>query len=92
MEGYHDDLIMSLAMSIFVVQTSFKRLEKIEKQTKAMLESWIKVSNDKKEEFLTNSNKTHINPFYTNTPTYHPKHSDQSPNDDGEYNWLFGIK
>ena len=92
MEGYHDDLIMSLAMSIFVVQTSFKRLEKIEKQTKAMLESWIKVSNNKKEAFLSNSNKTHINPFYTNTPTYHPKHPDQSPNDGGEYNWLFGIK
>ena len=53
MEGYHDDLIMSLAMCIFVVQTSFKKLEKIEKQTKAMLDSWISVSQNKQKELLT---------------------------------------
>ena len=92
MEGYHDDLIMSLAMCIFVVQTSFKRLEQIEKQTKAMLESWINVSNEKRIELLDNTNKTHVNPFYTNTPTYNPKPPHGGNNDDGEYNWLFGFK
>tara|TARA_R110000824_G_scaffold383629_2_gene577292 strand:- start:1152 stop:2948 length:1797 start_codon:yes stop_codon:yes gene_type:complete len=89
MEGYHDDLIMSLAMCIFVVQTSFKRLERIEKQTKAMLESWITVSNERETDKI---DKTHINPFYTNTPTYHPKQGGDTNNDGGEYNWLFGIK
>lgn len=89
MEGYHDDLIMSLAMCIFVVQTSFKRLERIEKQTKAMLDSWISVSNQGETDKI---NKTHINPFYTNTPTYHPKQPGSGNGDDGEYNWLFGIK
>jgi len=89
MEGYHDDLIMSLAMCIFVVQTSFKRLERIEKQTKAMLESWISVSNEGETDKI---DKTHINPFYTNTPTYHPKQAGSGSHDDGEYNWLFGIK
>jgi hypothetical protein len=43
MEGYHDDIIMAYAMCIFVVQTSFKKLEQVEKQTKAMLESWVNV-------------------------------------------------
>ena len=58
MEGYHDDLIMSLAMCIFVVQTSFKRLERIEKQTKAMLDSWVSVSK-MKEKTDKIANKTH---------------------------------
>jgi len=89
MEGYHDDLIMSLAMCIFVVQTSFKRLERIEKQTKAMLDSWISVSNQGETDKI---DKTHINPFYTNTPTYHPRQPGSGNGDDGEYNWLFGIK
>ena len=92
MKGYHDDLIMSLAMCIFIVQTSFKKLERIEKQTKAMLDSWISVSQNKQKELLNHANKTHINPFYTNTPTYHPRSANQGLNDDGEFNWLFGIK
>ena len=41
MDGYHDDIIMALAMPIFIVQTTFKKLEAIEKQTKAMLDSWV---------------------------------------------------
>jgi len=90
MEGYHDDLIMSLAMCIFVVQTSFKRLERLNKQTKAMLDTWASVSNQSIDK--TKVKKTYISPFYSNTPTYNPRHPDQGPNDDGEYNWLFGIK
>ena len=27
MDGYHDDIIMALAMPIFIVQTTFKKLE-----------------------------------------------------------------
>ena len=88
MDGYHDDIIMALAMPIFVVQTTFKKLKQIENQTRAMLDSWTTVSN--------NSNKitpkqTHVNPFYSNTPTYEPKQNNGN-NDNGEYNWLFGIK
>jgi hypothetical protein len=89
MEGYHDDIIMAYAMAIFIIQTSFKKLELVEKQTKAMLGSWVNVSN--KETTTSLNDKQHINPFYTNTPTYHPKQSNGN-NDSGEYNWLFGIK
>lgn len=41
MDGYHDDLLMSLGMALWVVEYSFKNLEKLEKQNKAMLNSWM---------------------------------------------------
>jgi len=90
MEGYHDDIIMAYAMAIFIVQTSFKKLEHVEKQTKAMLESWVNVSNKETKSMF--SDQQHVNPFYTNTPTYNPKQPNNGNNDNGEYNWLFGIK
>ena len=34
MDGYHDDLIMAHAMPIFIVQTTFKKLEKNRKSNK----------------------------------------------------------
>jgi hypothetical protein len=87
MDSYHDDIIMAFAMCIFVVQTSFKKLEQVEKQTKAMLESWVAVSNKPTNTLM---NDGYVNPFYTNTPTYHPKQNNES-NDSGEFNWIFGL-
>lgn len=40
-EGYHDDLLMALGMALWVIEYSFKNLEKLEKQNKAMLGSWV---------------------------------------------------
>ena len=54
-----------------------------------MLESWVNVSNKETKPLFI---EQHVNPFYTNTPTYHPKQADNGNNDNGEYNWLFGIK
>ena len=88
MDGYHDDIIMALAMPIFVVQTTFKKLKQIENQTRAMLDSWTTVSNSSNK---ITPKQTHVNPFYSNTPTYEPKQNNGN-NDNGEYNWLFGIK
>ena len=88
MDGYHDDIIMALAMPIFVVQTTFKKLKQIENQTRAMLDSWTTVSNSNNK---ITPKQTHVNPFYSNTPTYEPKQNNGN-NDNGEYNWLFGIK
>ncbi len=45
MEGYHDDLLMSLGMALWVMEHSFKNLERLEKQTKAILSSWVTSSN-----------------------------------------------
>jgi hypothetical protein len=41
MEGYHDDILMSCAMALWAIEYSFKSLERLEKQTKAMLGSWV---------------------------------------------------
>ena len=75
-------------MCIFIIQTSFKKLEQVEKQTKAMLESWVNMSSAPQKPLLKEG---YVNPFYTNTPTYHPKQPHDN-NNNGEYNWLFGIK
>lgn len=40
MEGYHDDLLMSLAMPVYVLEFSFKKLHKMKEKTKAILSSW----------------------------------------------------
>jgi len=85
MDGYHDDIIMAYAMPIFIVQTSFKKLEQVEKQTKAMLDSWVNTSN-KNSTPVSNNNYT--NPFFVNSPTENPK---QNNNNNGDYNWLFGL-
>ncbi len=45
MEGYHDDLLMSLAMCLWVMEHSFKKLERLEKQNKAILNSWLNGAN-----------------------------------------------
>jgi hypothetical protein len=89
MDGYHDDIIMALAMPLFVVQTTFKKLETIEKQTKAMLEGWVNTNSPNEVDKV---NKKYTNPFYSNTPTYHPTQPNNDNNDNGEFNWLFGIR
>ena len=88
MDGYHDDIIMALAMPLFVVQTTFKKLKQAETQTRAMLDSWTTVTNGSNK---INPKQIHTNPFYSNTPTYHPN-PNHKKDDSGEYNWLFGIK
>ena len=40
MDGYHDDLLMAFGMPLWVLEHSFKKLEKVKSQTKAILSSW----------------------------------------------------
>ena len=89
MPGYHDDIIMAYAMAIFVVQTSFKKLEETKKHTKAMLDSWLNITNSSNEVISNNNTTT------TNTPTYNQPQIRQNGvdnNNNGDYNWLFGIR
>ena len=91
MPGYHDDIIMAYAMAIFVVQTSFKKLEESKKHTKAMLDSWLNITNGGNETIKRGSNP----PTNPNTPTYNQpqiNQGGQNNNDNGDYNWLFGIQ
>ena len=39
-KGGHDDLIMSIAMAMYVAEASFSQLTKVTEQTKAMINSW----------------------------------------------------
>ena len=93
MEGYHDDLLMSLGMCLWVVEHSFKNLERLEKQTKAMLNGWLAGSNaqtTKEEErgtgFVSRENR---NKVATPKPKFSPIVSKNMQDPTGKYMWLF---
>ena len=46
MKGKHDDLIMALAMALYVGESSFSQLQKADDLTKAMLNGWLTESNE----------------------------------------------
>lgn len=86
-KGQHDDLIMAMAMAIYVGESSFSQLEKVTEQTKAMIDSWSVSTNDYKDKsqdfnpsipVMPNNNHARINP---QNPTR---------NDYEKYLWLFG--
>lgn len=82
MDGYHDDLIMSMAMCLWVLEHSFKNLEKLEKQTKAMLSSWVNNTPS------TDSRGTNNNTI-TKKPNFSPMVSKNMQDPTGQYMWLF---
>ena len=78
MDGYHDDLLMGVAMCLWVLQTSFKNLEKVNEQTKAILNSWV-TSSTVNTPNLPTTQKPNLS-----TPQPPPN----IPN--GDHMWLFG--
>lgn len=95
MEGYHDDLLMAMAMCLWVVEHSFKNLERLEKQNKAMLNAWIGSANiaDKQNAEkergtgfvpVANKNKTALP-----KPKFNPVVSKNMQDPTGKYLWLF---
>lgn len=86
-KGHHDDLIMSIAMSLYVGESSFSSLEKVTEQTKAMLDSWT-VSNNESVKNVIDFNPVipHMNQdrFRDN--------SSASRKDYETYGWLFGSR
>ena len=93
MDGYHDDLVMSLAMCLWVVEHSFKNLEKVEKQAKAMLESWLTVGSEVKQPNV--SRGTGFVPRDSRQqrelpkPKFSPIVSKNMQDPTGQYLWLF---
>lgn len=87
MEGYHDDLLMSLAMCLWVMEHSFKKLERLEKQNKAILNSWLNGANTptaptiREKDPVTGAVKQVVN---QNHAAYK---NVQDPR--GQYSWLF---
>ena len=94
MDGYHDDLLFSIGMCLWVVEHAFKNLEKLEKQTKAMLSSWVvgAPSTPKQTElergngFVPNGNR---NKAATPKPKFSPIVSKNMQDPTGKYMWLF---
>jgi len=86
-KGQHDDLIMAMAMAIYVGENSFTQLEKVTEQTKAMMESWMV-----NESPVKNTSKD-FNPGIPVMPNNYRDH--RRPNgftkkDYEDYGWLFG--
>ena len=85
-KGQHDDLIMAMAMALYVAETSFSKLEKATEQAKAMLESWATEK--------TTFRESHQN-FNPGIPVNGYSHMNNNRNtvtqsDYEKYLWLFG--
>jgi hypothetical protein len=88
MAGFHDDLIMALAMALWVLEHSFKNLERLEKQNKAILNSWIS-SNQTSAVITTRDPETNQEIKKIN-PNHIAYKNVQDPR--GEHAWLFGKR
>ena len=86
MEGYHDDLLMSLGMALWVMEHSFKNLERLEKQTKAILSSWASSANVSPTISTINPETNQIEKKIN--PNHSAYKNVQDPR--GEFAWLFG--
>ena len=98
MEGYHDDLLMAMGMCLWVVEHSFKNLERLENQNKAMLKAWIgsgQLNEDRNEKergtgFVTQQNR---NKQALPKPKFNPTVAKNMQDPTGKYLWLFsGLK
>lgn len=78
-EGKNDDCLMALAIGLWVLESSFKKLRKANNQRKAILSAWmtnndIKVTDENKKE-----ERKKIKPMYVTN----------SNSQTSNYNWLF---
>jgi len=91
MDGYHDDLLMAMGMCLWVVEHSFKNLERLEKQNKAMLSSWVVGSPATKEEPASGNfvSKENRHKAATPKPKFNPAISKNMQDPLGQYMWLF---
>jgi len=83
MKGHHDDLIMSMAMALYIAQNSFTQLKNSVAQTKAMLGAWATDENK-----FRNDNQPVFSPTRASSQGLPP-----NSNDPKDYLWLFsGLK
>jgi hypothetical protein len=88
-KGQHDDLIMGIAIAIYVGESSFSKLEKVTEHTKVMIESWSVQSNENLTQQL------HFDPTMPNTNVMNDrfrKNDGPSKDDYMKYGWLFGTR
>jgi len=89
MDGYHDDLLMAMAMCLWVLEYSFKKLEKLEKQTKAILGSWIGINNQPEGNQDSAQRQQSNQRIPNKKPNFSPIVSKNMQDPTGQYMWLF---
>lgn len=87
LKGQHDDLIMAMAMAIYVGENSFSQLEKVTEQTKAMVNSWTVQETPVKH---TSSDFNPGVPVMPNNDNLRRGYSDATKRDYQQHSWLFG--
>lgn len=87
MEGYHDDLLMSLAMCLWVMEHSFKKLERLEKQNKAILNSWLNGATTSVASTIREKDPNTGVVTQKPNPNHNVYKNVQDPR--GQYSWLF---
>ncbi len=85
-KGQHDDLIMAIAMAIYVGESSFAKLEKATEHAKAMIESWT----TEKREFKDSSSNFNPGIPVDRLNQYGMTGYQTTKNDYEKYLWLFG--
>lgn len=81
--GFHDDTLTSMAMGLFVLQFSFKKLEAVKEKNKIILKSMIiaqKIMNNQINVTISDSVKKKPMPFYMANANSTNKHSNLDNN------------
>jgi len=93
-EGAHDDLLMALAMVLWVMEHSFKSLERLEKQNKAILNAWLVGAQQSPQELETEKgsgfvSKENRNIKSNQKPKFNHVVGRNTQDPTGQYLWLF---
>jgi hypothetical protein len=81
-KGQHDDLIMSIAMAVYVGESSFASITKVSEQAKVMIEAWQ----------VNNNEPTYRTQFFDPMTDVNKGQQKNQPtkSDYQNYGWLFG--
>jgi hypothetical protein len=86
----------SLGMALWILESSFKKLKKLEKQTKAILSSWQVGTSNKTTDDVYNTGfvpKNQRNKQTTGKPNFNSSIAKNMQDPKGEFLWLFsGLK
>lgn len=90
-KGQHDDLIMAMAMAIYVAENSFTKLEKATEQAKAMIDSWTSETNMFQDSHQNFNPGVPVNNF-GGYGDFGISRNAATKSDYENYLWLFGNK
>lgn len=95
-EGFHDDLLMALGIGLWIMEHSFKKLNKAKEQTKKILSGWMMPNNSVNDNYVTGGgfvSKENRGVKAMDKPKFSQVVSKNMQDPDGKYGWLFsGMK